>query len=82
MKQLFIFVDGLGLAPPADDNPVRPEVCPAVCGLIGSRSVPLDACLGVPGLPQSATGQATLFCGRNAAAFMGRHVTGFPGPTL
>lgn len=82
MKQLFIFVDGLGLAPPADDNPVRPDVCPVICNLIGAHSVPLDACLGVPGLPQSATGQATLFCGRNAAAFMGRHVTGFPGPTL
>ncbi|MBR0056848.1 MAG: hypothetical protein IJP66_05915 [Kiritimatiellae bacterium] len=82
MKQLFIFVDGLGLAPPADDNPVRPEVCPAICRLIAEHGVPLDACLGVGGLPQSATGQATLFCGRNAAAFMGRHVTGFPGPTL
>ena len=82
LKQLFIFVDGLGLAPPADDNPVRPEVCPAICRLIAEHGVPLDACLGVGGLPQSATGQATLFCGRNAAAFMGRHVTGFPGPTL
>lgn len=82
MKQLFIFVDGFGLAPPADDNPVRPEVCPFVCDLIERHSAPLDACLGIEGLPQSATGQATLFCGRNAAAFMGRHVTGFPGPTL
>ena len=82
MKQLFIFVDGIGLAPPADDNPVRPEVCPAICELFANHAVPVDACLGVAGLPQSATGQATLFCGRNAAAYMGRHVTGFPGPTL
>lgn len=82
MKQLFIFVDGFGLGAPAADNPIRPEVCPAICELLASHCVPLDACLGVPGLPQSATGQAALFCGRNAAAFMGRHVTGFPGPTL
>lgn len=82
MKQLFIFVDGLGIAPPAEDNPVRQDICPYICELIDSHSVPVDARLGVPGLPQSATGQATLFCGRNAAAFMGRHVTGFPGPTL
>lgn len=82
MKQIFLFIDGLGLAPPAPDNPVRSEVCPALCRLIGTRCTPLDACLGVPGAPQSATGQAALFCGRNAAAFMGRHVTGFPGPTL
>lgn len=82
MKQLFIFVDGLGLSPPADDNPVNPLVCPFICGILEKHSVPLDACLGIEGLPQSATGQATLFCGRNAASFMGRHVTGFPGPTL
>lgn len=82
MKQLFIFVDGLGLAPAAPDNPVTPEVCPAICRLIRTSSVPVDACLGIDGAPQSATGQATLFSGRNAAAFMGRHVTGFPGPTL
>ncbi len=82
MKQLFIFVDGIGLAPPAPDNPVRPEICPAICRLMDESCVAVDACLGIPGAPQSATGQASLFCGRNAAAFMGRHVTGFPGPTL
>ena len=42
----------------------------------------LDACLGVPGLPQSATGQTTLFTGVNAPAALGRHVTAFPGPRL
>ncbi|MEX2500967.1 MAG: hypothetical protein WD336_01215, partial [Trueperaceae bacterium] len=42
----------------------------------------LDATLGVPGLPQSATGQATLLSGRNGAAAMGRHYGPWPGPTL
>ncbi len=37
-----------------------------------------DACLGVPGLPQSATGQTTLLTGVNAAAFMGRHFNAYP----
>ena len=82
MRQIFIFVDGLGLAPAAPDNPVNVDVCPFLCGLIEKNSKPIDACLGVAGLPQSATGQATLFTGRNAAAYMGRHVEGFPGPTL
>jgi hypothetical protein len=41
----------------------------------------LDACLGVPGLPQSATGQAALFTGTNAPGLIGHHVTAFPtGP--
>ena len=82
MRQIFIFVDGLGLAPAAPDNPVAPDVCPFLCRLIAENAKPIDACLGVAGLPQSATGQATLFTGRNAAAYMGRHVEGFPGPTL
>jgi hypothetical protein len=42
----------------------------------------LDATLGVPGLPQSATGQTSILTGINAPAAMGRHVSGFPGPTL
>lgn len=82
VRLLFIFIDGVGLAPAADDNPVNPSVCPFLCRLIKEKSVPIDSCLGVDGLPQSATGQATMFTGRNASQYMGRHVEGFPGPTL
>ena len=42
----------------------------------------LDASLGISGLPQSATGQTSILTGVNAPAAMGRHVSGFPGPTL
>ncbi|MDZ7315100.1 MAG: hypothetical protein ONB24_03155 [candidate division KSB1 bacterium] len=42
----------------------------------------LDATLNVPGLPQSATGQTALLTGINAAAVLGRHLNGFPNPTL
>jgi 2,3-bisphosphoglycerate-independent phosphoglycerate mutase len=35
--------------------------------------VPLDARLGVEGMPQSGTGQSTLLTGRNAAELFGRH---------
>lgn len=82
MKILFLFIDGVGLREPAPDNPVNPEVCPALCSLIAEHAVPIDACLSVPGLPQSATGQATMFTGVNAPVFMGRHCEGFPGPSL
>ena len=41
----------------------------------------LDARLGVPGVPQSATGQTALFTGVNAPAAVGDHVTAQPtGP--
>ena len=42
----------------------------------------IDASLGVPGLPQSATGQTAILTGINAPAAMGHHMSGFPGPTL
>lgn len=82
MKLLFLFIDGVGIRPPAADNSVNPEVCPALCRLIDRHSVPIDANLMTEGLPQSATGQATMFTGMNAPVFMGRHCEGFPGPSL
>ena len=42
----------------------------------------LDACLGVPGLPQSATGQTSLFTGVNAQALVGEHVSAHPTTAL
>ena len=82
MKVVFLFVDGVGLRPPAADNPVNPEVCPTLCRLIEKYGKPVDARLGVEGIPQSATGQATMFTGVNCAQAMGKHCEGFPGPAL
>jgi hypothetical protein len=45
-------------------------------------AVSTDASLGVPGLPQSATGQTTLLTGENAALILGRHLYGYPTRTL
>ncbi len=44
--------------------------------------LPLDACLGIAGLPQSATGQASLFTGINAAAHVGNHEGPKPTPAI
>lgn len=82
MKVLFLFIDGVGLRAPAKDNPVHAGICPVLCHLIENHSTSIDACLDTKGLPQSATGQATMFTGVNAAQHMGRHCEGFPGPTL
>ena len=82
MKVLFLFVDGVGLRAPAKDNPVHAGVCPTLCRLIEEHGIAIDACLDVPGLPQSATGQTAMFTGVNASQYMGRHCEGFPGPSL
>jgi hypothetical protein len=48
----------------------------------GGILIPADACLGVEGLPQSASGQTALLTGMNAAALLGRHLPGYPNETL
>lgn len=82
MRVLMLFVDGLGWAPPGPHNPVRPDVCPALCRLLTEHGGPIDAGLDTPGLPQSATGQTTLLTGVNAARAAGRHIEGFPPESL
>ena len=79
---VFLFVDGVGIAGPAADNPINAEVCPTLWRLFKMHAKPIDACLGVDGPPQSATGQATMFTGVNCAREMGRHCEGFPGLQL
>lgn len=92
---LLLFVDGIGLGPARPGNPFFDHPSPLLERLIGGRLtieragsgadcllLAIDANLGVDGLPQSATGQTTLFTGINAARWMGRHVPAFPGPRL
>lgn len=43
---------------------------------------PVDACLSVDGLPQSGTGQTSIFCGVNAAKLIGHHFGPYPYSTL
>ena len=79
---MFLFVDGVGLGSldPATNPFVRART-PTLRALLGgplagpesvesamATLVPLDARLGVSGLPQSATGQTALLTGENAPA--------------
>lgn len=91
---VWVFVDGLGLAPAAADG--SPPATPRLDALLGGptlvdaplaptpagRRFSLEATLGVAGLPGTATGQASLVTGENAARVMERHVHAYPGPQL
>ncbi|PSQ80260.1 MAG: peptidase [Bacteroidetes bacterium QS_8_68_15] len=92
-RVLFLFIDGIGLGPGGASNPLSAQALPAFRALADGtdwtadasrvtrpRHVfrPLDATLGVEGLPQSGTGQATLFTGTNCAKRAGRHFGPFP----
>ncbi len=79
---LLLFVDGLGWRQDAQDNPVNDTTCPTLSRWIRRHAVPVDPGLGVPGAPQSATGQAALFTGVDVPARIGRHLAGFPGPRV
>ena len=92
-RLLFLFADGVGIAPPGPDNPFSRLSLPAFDELVGglwtregsgglADLLALDATLGVDGLPQSGTGQTTLFTGVNAAAHVGHHVPALPGAKL
>ncbi|MEX2536454.1 MAG: hypothetical protein WD273_12735 [Trueperaceae bacterium] len=95
-RLLFLFIDGVGLAS-ADPsrNPFAAAQTPFLRELLGGKLTAeqkerkgevvlrrLDATLDHPGLPQSATGQASLLTGTNCATVMGRHYGPWPGPTL
>lgn len=93
-RVVFVFLDGVGLgAPEPEHNPFAALRLPAFEGLAGGQPWTaearafarpdhvfraIDACLGVDGLPQSGTGQATLFTGVNGAALAGRHYGPYP----
>jgi 2,3-bisphosphoglycerate-independent phosphoglycerate mutase len=86
---IFIFLDGVGLG--KNDREINPfarfsnDFFNAFAG--GEHRVPgylieTDAHMGIPGLPQSATGQTALFTGYNGPQILGRHVNGYPTFTL
>lgn len=77
----MVFVDGLGIPAKPEHSPIAHHA-PILHNLMTRHAVPLDATLGVKGLPQSATGQTSLITGINAPQLMGRHIEAFPGKEL
>lgn len=79
---VWLALDGVGHP---DDAPVKgspwDQSLPTLRPLVGAGRA-LDAALGVPGLPQSGTGQACWLTGQDAVRVMGEHFGPQPGPTL
>jgi 2,3-bisphosphoglycerate-independent phosphoglycerate mutase len=98
MRVLFLFLDGVGLGSddPAI-NPLARAEMPNLARLLDGRRlvadnvpletprasvVSLDACLGVAGMPQSASGQAALLTGLNVPALIGGHYGPWPSQAI
>lgn len=92
---LLLFLDGFGLGKADTNNPLYTYGLPGLerkigCKLLAGSSVStssvllkgIDACLGVKGIPQSATGQTALFTGINAPSVLGYHLPAFPDQQL
>jgi len=98
MKFLFLFLDGVGLGDDNPNiNPFARVEMPKLQELLGGQRlleatapceckratlIGLDACLGVEGLPQSATGQAALLTGINIPAEINNHYGPKPNPAV
>jgi 2,3-bisphosphoglycerate-independent phosphoglycerate mutase len=97
-RVVVLFLDGVGLGDDDPQvNPLAAARLPVLTGLLGGRRlvagsgridaaqatmIPTDAGLGVPGRPQSATGQTALLTGRNAPKIVGEHYGPRPNAVL
>jgi hypothetical protein len=87
---LLFFIDGLGIGKRVPENPLSASnLAPLAVfqdetpqSFMDGIVVPTDACLGVEGRPQSASGQTTILTGINAPAAIGHHKQGFPNKAL
>lgn len=97
-RLIVVFLDGVGLGdadpeanpfvhvtmPTAQALLSVPHLTRDVAGTVTAQAalLGLDAVLGVPGLPQSATGQTAILTGRNAPAALGEHYGPYPNQAL
>lgn len=96
MHILMLFLDGIGLGDDDPTiNPFAIANMPTLIGLTNGKRwlrdtgrqesqralfIPTDPCLGVPGRPQSGTGQAAILTGLNVPQMIGEHYG--PKPNL
>jgi len=93
MAVLFLFIDGVGVGSQGPDNPLSVQSYSFLKHFTKTDFLTsytpervadntlyktIDANLGVQGLPQSGTGQTSLFTGENASKKIGKHFGPFP----
>ncbi len=91
-RLIFIFLDGVGIGESVDCNPffaAQSAFLPFYTANNTEQHLPdgtpikaIDATLGVDGLPQSATGQTSLFTGENIPALLNGHKGSYPDKTM
>jgi len=97
MAILFLFLDGVGIGPKGDMNPLSNTGLRSFSYFTNCEGLHsgcdeqlcenhlfkrVDANLNMEGYPQSGTGQTTLFTGINASEFIGKHFGPYPHSAL
>ncbi len=88
---ILFFIDGLGIGNKVTSNPlfINTGIDP-LANFENEKDqifndgilIPTNACLGIEGRPQSASGQTTIYTGLNAPKYLGHHKQGFPNEKL
>ncbi|TGK07367.1 metalloenzyme [Leptospira semungkisensis] len=92
----YVFIDGIGFGEKDPEKNPFAKYANGIFLPLGGKEFPsdissrlkdlvylrTDASMGVKGLPQSATGQTSLWTGINACQVLSRHMSGFPTFTL
>ncbi len=96
-KTLVVFIDGIGIGKEDYiNNPffrfnfktfthvfgAIPHLGNQVLNNGNAFLFPVDACMGVPNIPLSGTGQTSIFCGVNAPKLLNMHFGPYPYSTL
>jgi 2,3-bisphosphoglycerate-independent phosphoglycerate mutase len=91
VSAILVFIDGVGIGDPDPSHNPLARTATLLSQFNDGSGTPLpragvrrdlDATLGIPGRPQSATGQTALITGTNAPALLGKHLLGFPNAPL
>ena len=79
-RMIFIFLDGVGIGKSEPSNPFHragasylPFFGQNLCWTDQTPVKPIDPLFGIPGFPQSATGQTTLYTGKAVPVLLNRH---------
>jgi hypothetical protein len=96
-RVLIIFLDGVGIGEKdAEKNPFFSRNFKFIKDIFGETPhlnnsyidrdnkylFPVDAAMGITGIPQSGTGQTSILCGVNASEILNRHFGPFPHSIL
>ena len=98
MRALLLFIDGIGIGMDDPQvNPFSVAHLPTLTRLTNGQRwvkdigrvqtplatfIPTDPRMGIEGLPQSASGQASIITGRNVPALIGEHYGPRPNPPI